>query len=83
VEGGSKALSWCAIDVNVGVEKASRSTSRAGEYSCLAMYRLVRNVRVLLRRGSIHTRVLVERRWKERKRFLLAMCFGLGGRGAG
>ena len=35
VEGGSKALSWCAIDVNVGVEKASRSTSRAGSIRVL------------------------------------------------
>jgi hypothetical protein len=35
VEGGSKALSWCAIDVDVGVEKASRSTSRAGSIRVL------------------------------------------------
>jgi hypothetical protein len=35
VEGGSKALSWCAIDVDVGVEKASRSTSRAGSVRVL------------------------------------------------
>jgi hypothetical protein len=55
----------------------------SGEYSCFAMYRLMRNVRVLLCRGSIHIRVLVERRWKERKRFLLTMCFGLAGTEAG
>jgi hypothetical protein len=35
VEGESKALSWCAIDVDGVVEKASRSTSRTGSIRVL------------------------------------------------